>query len=233
MRKLNRAAIAFLLTSVACSDTGATTPPDGEEITLTVSQAAALVSKVESFGSLDPTLMALSDTVDVAIKAGAKARRIEITGGDLANNVFYAVSLHRTTKAGSSTFDVVAFNDPSSPSQFIILGGWALGSEPGTGRSAPSSVSGAIGGGVTTSLTGHLFIVAGDQLSAWHATGGTSSLSASATQEPCAGFAGPGTCVKSNMDATFNIIATSALQSTGPRTVSGTMSGIPGIRLSF
>jgi hypothetical protein len=51
--------------------------------------------------------------------------------------------------------------------------------------------------------------------------------------ESC-GTVGSQTCVRGSMDATFNITATVAGNATtGQRTGSGTVTGIPGIRLSF
>jgi hypothetical protein len=222
------AAIIFLAGLQACSE-NPTPPVGGETITLTATQAAGLVSSVESFGSSDPTLASLADTVDEVLKAGAQAKRIEITT-DLGANVFYAVSLHRASNNSTSpwsTFHIIGFDDASAPKHFIILGGYASGAAP------PNAVSGPIGGGSTTSLTAHLFSVSSGQLSRWHASAGSVSLTSMELLEQCVGAIGNG-CVRGTMDATFNITATvPGNGTTGQRTASGSITAIPGIRLSF
>lgn len=233
MRHLPTAAIALLLVSAACGDDG-TGPTTGELITLTSAQAAALVAQVEEFGAADPNLASLSDTVEVVIKAGAQARRIDVTT-DLGSGPFWAVSLHMPSTMSTpaaSTFHVIAFNEPSSPTQFLIFGGWAQGA----GSTPPTAVTGSLSGPTaTTSVTAHLFSVSGGQLSMWHATAGSSGLNSNGTQESCPGFAGPGTCTRATMDATFSITASVPDQNsaaTGQRTATGSVADIPGIRIS-
>jgi hypothetical protein len=69
----------------------------------------------------------------------------------------------------------------------------------------------------------------------WHATAGTSGLNSNGTQEACPGFAGPGTCTRATMDATFSITASVPDQNsaaTGQRTATASVADIPGIRIS-
>jgi hypothetical protein len=226
---------ALCLVLAACGANESIGPTTGELITLSAAQAAALVSKVESFGALDPNLASLSDTVEVVLKAGAEAKRIDVTT-DLGSGPFWAVSLHMPntiSSPASSTFHVIAFNEPNNPTQFIILGGWAQG----TGNNPPSTVNGSLSGpSATTSVTGHLFSVSGSQVSAWRATSGGSVLTSSATGQACTGFTGPGTCVRGAMDVSFSIAGTipdAGSAATGQRTASGTITSIPGIRLSM
>lgn len=225
-------ALAFV---AGCSSDNGPGPTTGDLITLTAAQAAALVDKVESFGSTDPSLVALADTVDVILKAGAQARRIDVTT-DIGSGPFWAVSLHMPSTMStpaSSTFHIVAFNEPNNPTQFIILGGW----QQGTGSSAPNTVTGSLSGPTgTTSVTAHLFSVSGSAVSAWHATAGSSYMTSGTTAGTCVGFTGPGTCTPASMDIDFTIsgsIAGSGTAATGQRTASGTVNGIPGIRLSM
>jgi hypothetical protein len=232
MKATSLASVTLALSLAACSD-DPNGPPNGEVITLSAGQAAALVSRIESFGASDPTLQALADTIDVVIKAGAQARRVEITNSQ-GGSLFYAVSLHRTNAQSNpawSTFHIIAFDDPTTPTIFVILGGSAFA----TGSSTPpGSAAGPIGAGASNSLTGHLFAVSGNQVSSWNASGGTSSMTADATTQQCDGFAGPGTCVKSAMDASFTITASVAGNgTTGARTWSGTITGAPGIQLGM
>ena len=227
MTKHSVVSIALALSIVACSD-DPTEPVNGDVITLTQGQAVALVAKVESFGAQDATLIGLSDTVDVVIKAGAQARRIDVTS-DIGSGSYWAVSL-QVVAGTTSTFHVVAFDDPSNPTRFIILGGAVLGS-----ATPVNSASGAIGTNGTTSLTGHLLSTSGTAVSAWHVSGGTLSFVVHPTAQACPGFVGGGSCVSLTMDVAFNFTASVPDQNgpaTGQRTGSGAAEGIPGVRLS-
>ena len=235
MFRLKLAIPVLLAVAGACSDDNGTDPGNGELVTLTSAQAAAIVARVEAFGAQDASLAALADTVDVVVKAGAEARRIAVTT-DLGATEYRAVSLHlpsSLSSPASSTFHVIAFDDPSNPTRFIILGGWAQG----VGSTPPTAVTGSLSGPTSsTSVTAHLFSVSGSQVSVWHATAGSSSLAANATGQACTGFTGPGTCVRSNVNATFAITGSVAGQgsaATGQRVASGDVSNIPGIRVSF
>ena len=212
----------------------------GEVITLTQAQAATLVSRMTSFSSAsggDATLAALGDTARFVLTAGAEARQIEVTT-DLGAGPYWAVSIHRT-RVGTgtspmswSTFNVIGFNEPNDPTRFIVLGGF----NQVAGTTPPSSVSGSIGSTANSSLTAHLFSVSGSQVSTWHASGGTSSLSATSGPESCPGFTATGmTCVKSTMTVNFNITGTVAGNgTTGTRTMStASAQTVPGIRLAF
>jgi hypothetical protein len=225
MKHLSIATIVFALSLGACSDDPTGVPGD-DLITLTQSQAVALIAKVEAVGAEDATLAALSDTIDVVIKAGAQARRIDVTS-DLGNGPYWAVSL-QIFAGTTSTFHVLAFDDPSNPTRFLILGGAVLGS-----ATPVTSASGSIGTNGTTSLTGHLISISGTAVSAWHVSGGSLSFVSHPTTQACPGFVGPGSCVSLTMDATFNFTASVPDGSaTGQRTATGTADGIPGIRLS-
>ena len=224
MRRTALATIVLILVT-ACSDDPAG-PSNGETITLSASQAASLMAQIESIGANDPSVAALADTIDVVIKAGAAARRVDLTT-DLGAGPYWAVSLqmfHGTT----TTFHVVAFNDVSNPTRFIVLGGASLGS------STPvAGLSGPIGTNGSESLTGHLYSTSGTQVSAWHASGGSVSFTAHPTSQACSNFPGPGSCVSSTMDATFTFTNTvPEAPATGQRTASGTLTGLPGVRLS-
>lgn len=214
-----------LLATLGCSKDPS--GPTAEVISLTAAQAAGVVNQVAAFASDDPLLAALADTIGVVVNAGAEARRIQVTT-DLGSDTYYALSLHRTIAAGastSSTFHVIAFDDPSNPRRFIILGGWKSPSS--------SSVSGPIGAGGTSSLTAHLFSVSGGALSSWHASAGSVTLIWMESLQQCASTAPPN-CIRGSMDAQFAITATvPGNGTTGSRTASGTITGAPGIRLAY
>jgi hypothetical protein len=223
------AVLATCLTA-ACSNEP-TNPVTGESITLTANQAATIVTRIDAFASADPTLRSLADTVAVVLNAGATARRLEVTT-ESGPTAYYAVSLQRAMPGATSswsTFHVIAFDDPSSPSKFIILGGWATVSS----GDAPSSVSGSIGAGATTSLTAHIFSLTGNQVAMWHANAGTVSFTALERLESCGSFPGPGQCRPIEMGGSFNITSTVAgTGASGQRIASGTLTAVPGIRIS-
>ena len=230
--------LAGMVALLGCESDKIVTPvTTGEVINLTQAQAAMLVSRMSSFSSTDASLAALGDTARFVLTAGAEARQINVTT-DLGDGPYWAVSLQRS-RAGTgtspqswSTFHVIAFNEPNDPTRFIVLGGFSQT----TGTTPPNAVSGAIGSTSTTSLTAHLFSVSGSQVSAWHASAGTSSLSVTPTTEACPGFSATGmTCVKSTMTANFSITTTVAGNgATGQRTMStASAQTVPGIRLTF
>ena len=209
----------------------------GEVIQLTNAQAAALVSHMSTLSTKDPSLAALADSARFVLTAGAEARQIAVTT-DLGDGPYWAVSMHRS-RAGTgtspqswSTFHVIAFNEPNNPTRFIVLGGYSSVS----GTTPPNSVSGSIGSSATYSLTGHLFNESGTQVSSWHASGGTASMTVTPTTDACTGFTASGmTCVRSSMSATFDITTTVAGNgTTGQRTASSSSSQTaPGVQLSF
>jgi hypothetical protein len=229
-KRLLIAAGVLLAVASACSDDPAG-PTGAETITLSATQAATIVGRIESFASADPSLDALADTVGVVINAGAEARRVTITT-ESGPSSFYAISLHRAKSGPTSpwsTFHVIAFNNAASPTEFVILGGYASA----TSGDAPSSVSGEIAAVGDKSITAHIFRLSGGQLAMWHASTGTVTFAALEVLEACSGFPGPGQCVRIQMDGSFNITGTVAGQgASGQRTASGSFSGIPGIRIS-
>lgn len=234
----NVLALAGVVVLLGCESDEIVTPvTTGEVITLTQAQAATLVSRMTSFSSTNANLAALGDSARFVLTAGAEARQINVTT-DLGGGPYWAVSLHRSrTGTGASpqswsTFHVIAFNEPNDPTRFIVLGGFNQVS----GATPPTSVSGSIGGAANSSLTAHLFSVSGSQVSAWHASAGTSSLAATPSVETCPGFSASGmTCVKSAMTANFNITTTvPGNGAAGARTMStASAQTAPGIRLAF
>lgn len=229
MRSKLPIALFGLLSLAACSDEP-TNPITGESIALTANQASTIVTRMASFAAADPALRSLADTVAVVVNAGASARRVEVTTAT-GTTAFYAVSLHRAMPGATSswaTFHVIAFDDPSAPTQFIILGGWATAAS-----SAPNGVSGPIGADATRSLTAHIFTLSGNQLAMWHANAGTVSFTSMERLESCGSFPSPGQCRPIEMSGSFNITGTVAGSgASGQRIASGTLAAIPGIRIS-
>lgn len=189
---------AFL---IACHKT---TEPTlvGAAIHLSAAQAALLVSRVGQIAPVHPELAWLRDSVSLVLTSGAEADRIEVVT-DLGQGPFYAVGLQRaisTTFNSFATFDLIAFNDPSNPTDFIIVDGYA----PGAGTSPPRSVTGSFG---TSTASGHLFHVAGSAVSAWRAEGGTASFSTGIAGGACLGFQARAgvSCAQSALEGSFAI----------------------------
>ena len=237
MNKMLRA-ISFLLLCAlpGCDDDTPPGPNTEDVLTLSAAQAADLVDRVAEFSDTDPSLSALSDTVQFVLTAGAQARRIDVET-DIGGGPYWAVSLHRAQTHASnswSTFHVISFNDPSNPTRFLILGGWAS-----DGATPPSTVTGSLSGPTaTTSVTAHLFSLNGTELSVWHATAGSVTFTSTGSSEACPGFTATGmTCARASMTGAFNITSSipgSGSAATGSRTASsdGT-TPIPGVRLSM
>jgi hypothetical protein len=190
------------------------------------------MARITELAPVHPELAWLADSANLVLKSGAEADVIPITT-DLAAGPFYAVGLQRGVQVSAiafSTFDLIAFNDPSNPTDFIIVDGFMSG----TGT-PPTSASGAFGG---SAVNGHFFHVAGNTVTAWRAQVGTATLSTGPVGNSCTGFASTMsvTCAQSALTAEFTI--DSAVQDSGPQT-SGTRSAslaatsVAGILLSY
>jgi hypothetical protein len=228
------AALGSALMLTACESDTTLPNPTGDLITLSAQQAALIVDRVVQFSSSDPTLGALADTIQFVVKSGAEVQRVDVTTS-FGVTSYWTVSLHRANVGASqswSTFHVIGFNDPSAPTEFLILGGFSQVA----GTTAPTSISGSIGSNASSSLTAHFFGVIGDQVGMWNASGGTVSMTASSTGASCPNFSASGmTCVKSSMATTFSITqtVTGGAPATGNRTGSASDATIPGVRLTM
>jgi hypothetical protein len=224
--------LALLLSS--CESDTTVPGPTGDLITLNAQQAALIAGRIVEFSSDDPTLSALADTIQFVVKSGAEVQRIDVTTS-FGVTSYWTVSLHRTHSGPSqswSTFHVIGFDDPSDPTEFLILGGFSQVA----GTTAPTSISGSIGSNASSSLTGHFFGVIGDQVGMWNASGGTVSMTATSTAGACPNFTAQGmTCAKSSMATTFSITqtVTGGAPATGQRTGSASDATVPGVRLSM
>jgi hypothetical protein len=230
--RFERASVGLVVGSLFAIGCGSdTTGPHGPTITLTAAEATVLMARITELAPVHPELAWLADSANLVLKSGAEANIIPITT-DLAAGPFYAVGLQRGVQVSFntfSTFDLIAFNDPSNPTDFIIVDGFMSG----TGT-PPTSASGAFGG---SAVNGHLFHVAGNTVTAWRAQAGTATLSTGSVGNSCTGFVSTVvTCAQSTLTAEFTI--NSAVQDSGPQT-SGTRSAslaattVAGILLSY
>jgi len=195
------------LVALGCGSYSATGP--AATLTLDATQAAAVMTKIIQIAPLHAEIAWLADSANLVLKSGAEADLIPLSITTAAGP-FYAVGLQRRVQISLnsfSTFDLIAFNDPSNPTDFIIIDGY----NSGTGL-PPTSTTGAFDGPVN----GYLFHLDGSTVSAWRAAIGTGSLSGGAPGDACSGFQGSTgvTCAQGSLTASFSI--TLAVQDAGP-----------------
>src|SRR5262245_51217613 len=120
---LSLACVAAL--AVACGDDPESPSPNGT-IQLSAAQAALIRPSLVQLGPVHPELAWLADTIALVVGTGIEVAPVEVTTSSTSDQ-FYAVALQRTIRAGtanSAAFDVILFNDPSNPTDFIIVSGW-------------------------------------------------------------------------------------------------------------
>jgi hypothetical protein len=191
------------------------------------------MDRITQIAPVHPELAWLADSANLVLRAGATADQIDITT-DLAPGPFYAVSLQRAVSTSTNsfaTFDVIAFDNPSNPTAFIIVDGYS----PGQGTTPPHEVRDFFGG---SAVNGHFFLVTGNSVAAWRAEAGMAELTGALTGPPCEVFdKGSGvTCAQSLLQAAFSI--TVARRDNDPsgsdtRTASVSMANVPGVLLNF
>ena len=211
--------------AIACGSDNSTGPPNA--LTLSATQATVLTNKIGQIAPINPEIGWLADSANLVLRSGAEVDLIplSITTGA---GPFYAVGLQRRvqlTGGAFTTFDLIAFNDPSNPTDFLIVDGFNSGSS-----TPPTSVSGAFDG----PIHGYLFHLDGNTVSAWRAALGSGTLTSGAPGSACAGFQSSAgvTCAQASLTSTFTI--TGAFQEAGPTSstlaqaslASATVSGI-------
>lgn len=228
-----RSMSVVLLSSIALACGGdSSTGVNGGSITLSASQATAVMTKITQVTPLHGDIAWLADSANLVLRSGAVAERVDINT-NLGSGPFYAVGLQRAVQSGSSrfsTFDIIAFNDPSNPTDFIIIDGFRIGT-----TSPPTSVTGAFGGSL---LNGHLFHVSGNSVSSWRAAVGTGTLSTGSIGSACSGFQGDATvsCTQADLVAAFTIdlaLADLGSPTTSDRSAVLATKSVPGIILNF
>lgn len=236
MRAFTRlaAGVALALGTAVATGCGGSTEPtvNAPTIHLSASQAAVLVSRVKTIAPVHPELAWLGDSVSLVLTSGAEADRIDLST-DLAPGPFYAVGLQRsivTSTNSFATFDLIAFDDPSNPTDFVIVDGYS----PGSGTTPPTSVAGPFGG---STMNGHLFHVAGSTVSAWRAQAGGGTFATGAGGGACTGFQAQSgvTCTAAALQTSFSITtATPDGGSSGDaRHASLAATSVAGILLTF
>lgn len=230
--RFRRASVGFVVSSLlalGCGSDKVVGP--SSQITLSAAQATALMSKITQFAPLHNQISWLADSANLVIKSGSQADLIAVST-NLAPGPFYAVGLQRgiqLTGSALSTFNLIAFDDPSNPTNFIVIDGFNTGT-----TTPPTSTSGNFDGPVN----GYLFHVDGSTLASWRAALGTATFSSGAPGAACVGFQSSAgvTCALTGLTVSFSI--TAAFQDAGPpvsQTAQANLSSttVSGILLSY
>src|SRR5438105_8706025 len=138
LRSMSAGVLAISSLTLACGSDSATGPES--TITLSGDQATVLMNRIIEIAPLHTEIAWLADSANLVLKSGAEADLVPLST-TIAAGPFYAVGLQRRVQisAGSfSTFDLIAFNDPSNPTDFVIVDGY----NSATGL-PPTSTSGA------------------------------------------------------------------------------------------
>ena len=226
-----------IIVAAVCAACGgdSTAPVVGGALHLSADQAATVKSRIVQLAPVHPELAWLADSISLVIGTGVQVDSVGLTT-DLGSGPFYAVGLQRaitTSVNASATFDVILFNNPSNPTDFVIVDGWAQSST----TTAPTAISRTLGTTTSNSVTAHLFHVAGTVVTAWRATAGSASFSRGVEGAPCASIVSKPTlsCSTTPLHASFAITATSSDNGASGTTRSATLSAVdvPGILFKF
>lgn len=223
-------AACLLLAAVSCGDNGIT-DPNPPIITLSAQQAATLVAEAEDLAAVHPDLEWLADSIEVVVRAGAQARRIDILE-DGEELVFYAVSLQRDLISSTSSFttwNLFAFDNASDPKVFIVASGFAQG----TGTTPQTSMNAGFGG---QSASAHIIVV-GDNgaVTDRRAVTGGAFFAAKSIGGACPVVGTPPanvTCNVAEMEVGFDIVQVSP-PAPNATTVNLLSVAVPGVKLTI
>ena len=234
------ASVGALVSIVACGSDGPTPPDNGNNNSPeTLQFTSASVKSLDSTGQVivaanpgNPDLKYLLDSTFAVFTAGIQAKRIDVTT-NLTTAPLYFVGIHRTFSHpgnSSSTWNLVALDDPSHLGALIELSGFAQNAT----STAPSTVSGSIGSGFVNGLM--IQVGSAGAVTQWHAGSGTVSFTSDAAGAACPGFTPTPivTCAMETMHVTFNISATGGTGGAGARQASvPTTIDVPTMRLTY
>lgn len=227
-----------MFVAAICEACGGSTAPvaGGASIKLSAQQAATVTSRITQLAPVHPELSWMADSISLVIKAGVEVDSVGISTS-LGVGPFYAIALQRsitTSSTSSASFDVILFNNPSNPTDFIIADGWSRSST----RTPATSVAGSFGASSgNSSVTAHLFQVAGGTVTAWRAVSGTASFASGQTGSACPSFTPTSgvTCSTTGLHASF--VIGSATRDNGSsadaRSATLTPVDVPGILLKI
>ncbi len=239
---LKRSPLALLLGAsfalTACSSTDSTTPTTpSDKLQLGAAQLHSLDSSGTVIVQANPgnaDLKSLVDSSLMVLTAGVEAKRVNIST-DLTTVPLYMIGIHRafTTATGSSsTWTVVAIDDPNKLANLIEVGGFAQS----TGSTPPSSVTGTIGNAGNIGNGMLLRVGNGGAVTQWRPNTGTASFSSDAAGAACPGFTPTPkvTCALETMHVHFAVTAASGTGGAGARQASlSTDTDVPAMRLTY
>lgn len=217
------------LAAVGCNDS--ITDPNPPIITLSAQQAATIGANAEAIADVHPDLEWLADSIEVVVRAGAQAKRIVVTsqGVELA---YYAVGLQRdvlTATSSFSTWHVIAFDNASNPTEFILANGFASSST----TTPPTSVDGGFGG---QSVFAHFIRVDDGVITDWRAISGGATFRTATSGGSCPVVGTPPqgvTCTLGEIEVSFDIVSTTVPPGDESRTANLLATRVPGAVLRF
>lgn len=218
---------AAVLTA-ACGDS--TAPIPNGSIKLSADQVAAVNSKITQIAVSHPELAWLVDSVNVVLKTGVEVDSVGLVT-DVGSGPFYGVGVQRTvaSQAAWTTFDLIMFNNPSNPTDFVIVDAF----EQGSTAVSPTTATGSF---ASTTRHAHLIHVSGTTLSSWTASAGTVTFLSDAPGGSCPSFSSTTmTCVTAGLQTAFAISAVvpdNGTLGTAP-SASLSASDVPGVLLKF
>ena len=224
-------AAVFLALLASCSSSSSTGPKQ-PTIQLTAAQAQAITQRLQQIAASNPGISDLADSITVGIQAGVGVNAVDVTTA-LGSGPFYAFGLKRVFSGSPGfgpTFDVLVFDNPSDPQNFIIIDVFA-------GSATPDAANGSFDGSAGTVATGRLFQVSGDSTLAWIPTQGDVSIAGTGPNGDCGGFQPPTgvTCAQETMHISFSMTSSTpdvGTSGAGP-TASFTGADVAGIVLTF
>jgi hypothetical protein len=165
------------------------------------------MSRVKELAPLHPEIAWLGDSATLVLKAGAEVDAVNITT-DLGTGPFYAVALQvvnivtlTNSIVTTNSFYFIAFNDPSNPTDFIVIDGF----KQNNNNTVPTEASAAFGG---STVVGHLFHVEGTTIAGYRAIIGSAALTSGSPGAACDALPLPSnvTCAQTTLQASFSIL---------------------------
>jgi hypothetical protein len=231
---------AATFAALAACGSDSTSPSNGnnnspDNLQFTTAQVKSLDSTGQVIVAANPgnaDLKSLLDSTFAVFTAGIQAKRIDVST-NVTSAPLYFVGIHRAFSHGgssSSTWTLIALDDPSHLGSLIEVSGFAQNST----SAAPSSVAAPIGNGIVNAM--FLQVGAGGSVTQWHAGTGSVSFSSDAPGAACPGFTATAvvTCAIETMHVAFNASATGGSGGAGARQASvATTIDVPAMRLTY
>src|SRR5262249_10585378 len=171
---------------------------------LTAAQADAVVSQAQLIAVGSSDLAWLTDSLQLVIHSGTSVQPVTIQVGAIQRD-YFAVALVRnlvndgTTKNSNATWDMLAFDDLSLPSKFIVIGGFA-------GNATTTPPEGVVGN-FGPNASGHIIEITNGFALDWAADVGSAAFQAGPKGAACEGFTpfNNVTCFGTTLDVSFTI----------------------------